>query len=258
GDLLGDLLGDGDVTRGGVEEDLAGLRVDDVAAGDLVDEVVGLARLDLDLLGGVEGLEDVGVGGGGGVHRPQQGDGGGLARLVDADAEGVLLGDVDLDPAAALRDDAAGVQLALAGLGLDDEVDAGRAVQLADDDALGAVDDELAAADHDRHVAEVDLLLDRLLLVEPEPDAKGPAVGQPELPAFVGAVAGLAQLVLDELQVERLVVALDREDLSEHRLQPDVLTLLRRQVELEEAVVGLGLHLGQVGHLDGVAEATEI
>ena len=46
------------------------------------------------------------------------------------------------------------------------KVDAGRAVQLADDDALGAVDDELAAADHDRHVAEVDLLLDRLLLVE--------------------------------------------------------------------------------------------
>ncbi len=38
----------------------------------------------------------------------------------------------------------------------------GRAVQLAHDDALGAVDDELAAADHDRQVAQVDLLLDRL------------------------------------------------------------------------------------------------
>ena len=49
----------------------------------------------------------------------------------------------------------------------------GRAVELADDDALGAVDDELAAADHDRHVAEVDLLLDRgLALVQAEPDAE--------------------------------------------------------------------------------------
>src|SRR5262249_1957921 len=38
----------------------------------------------------------------------------------------------------------------------------------------------------------------------------------------------------------------------------DVLPLLRRQVELEEAVVGLGLHVGQVGHLDGVAEAAEV
>ena len=94
------------------------------------------------------------------VHRPQQRHGRELAGLVDADAERVLLGDVDLDPAAALGDDAAGVQLLVARLDLDDEVDAGRAVELADDDALGAVDDELAAADHDRHVAEVDLFLD--------------------------------------------------------------------------------------------------
>ena len=90
-------------------------------------------------------------------------------------------------------------KLAVAGLGFDDEIDAGRAVQLADDDALGAVDDELAAADHDRHVAEVDFFLDRLLLVQAQPDAERPAVGQPQLPAFVGAVARLAQLVLDVL-----------------------------------------------------------
>ena len=129
------------------------------------------------------------------VHGPQQRHGRELAGLVDADAERVLLGDVDLDPAAALGDDAAAVQLAVAGLDLDDEIDAGRAVQLADDDALGAVDDELAAADHDRHVAEVDFFLDRLLLVEPQPDAERPAVGQPQLPALVGVVARLAQLV---------------------------------------------------------------
>src|SRR5207244_6191809 len=122
---------------------------------------------------GVEGLEDVGVGGVGGVHGPEQGHGGELAALVDADAEGFLLGDVDLDPAAALGDDAAGVQAALGALDLDGEIDAGGAVQLADDDALGAVDDELAAADHDRHVAEVDLLLNRLVLDEAQPDAEG-------------------------------------------------------------------------------------
>ncbi len=45
---------------------------------------------------------------------------------------------------------------------LDGEVHARRAVQLGDDHALGAVDDELAAADHDRDLAEVDLLLDGL------------------------------------------------------------------------------------------------
>ena len=76
-----------------------------------------------------------------------------------------------------------------------DEVDTGAAVQLAHHDALGTVDDELAAAEHDRQVAQVDFFLDRLLLVEPQPDAERPAVGQPQLPAFVRFVARLAELV---------------------------------------------------------------
>src|SRR5204863_3196113 len=123
--------------------DLAGLGVDDVAAGQLADQVLGLAGLNLDLLGGVERLDDVGVGGEGRVHGAQERHGGELARLVDADAEGVLLGDVDLDPAAALGDDAAGAQLAFARVVVDDEGDAAAAVQLADDDALGRVGAEL-------------------------------------------------------------------------------------------------------------------
>jgi hypothetical protein len=105
----------------------------------------------------------------------------------------------------ALGDDPAGVELAVAGLDLDDEVDAGRAVELADDDALGAVDDELAAADHDRHVAQVDRLLDgRLALVQAEPDVQGAAVGQAELAALVGLVARLAQVELDVFELQRL------------------------------------------------------
>ena len=69
-----------------------------------------------------------------------------------------------LDPAAALGDDAAAVQRAVAFLHFDEEVDARRAVKLVHDHALGAVDDELAAADHDRDLAEVDRFLDRLVL----------------------------------------------------------------------------------------------
>src|SRR5207237_9708166 len=136
------------------------------------------------------------------------------------------VGDVDLDPAAALGDDAAGVEPALAGLGLDDVIDAGGAVQLGDDDALGAVDDELAAADHDGHVAEVDLLLDGLLLVEAQPDLEGPAVGEAQLPALVGAVTRLAQLVLDVVEAKRFVVALDRKDLAQHPFEAVRVALL--------------------------------
>ena len=115
-----------------------------------------------------------------------------------------------------------------------DEVDARAAVQLADHDALGAVDDELAAAEHDRQVAQVDFFLDRLLLVQPQPDAERPAVGQPQLAAFVRLVARLAQLVAQVLELERLVVALDREDLAQHAFQAFVLALVGRRLVLQE------------------------
>ena len=147
----------------------------------------------------------------------------------------------------------------VARLDLDDEVDAGGAVELADDDALGAVDDELAAADHDRHVAEVDRLLDGgLALVEPEPDVERPAVGQAELAALVGFVARLAQVELDVFQLQGLVIALDREDLAEDPFQPRVGSLLGGDVGLEEPLVAPGLDLGQVGDREHVVDLAEI
>ena len=150
------------------------------------------------------------------------------------------------------------MQFAIRFGGVDDEIDAGRAVQLADDDALGAVDDELAAADHDRHVAEVDFFIDGLVLDEAQPDAEGPAVGEAELAALVGAVARLAQLVAHVLQRERLVVALDGEDLAQDAFQAGRRALFGRRVQLEEAVVGVRLDVGQRRNLDGVAEAAEV
>ena len=213
-------LGLGD-RRAAVDQDLAGRRVDDVAAGDPALELggrLGIGRVDL--VGFVKRLQDGLVARVLRAHRAQQRHRRELARLVDPHAQRVFLGDLQLDPASALGDDPAGVQLLVARLDLDDEVDAGRAVELADDDALGAVDDELAAADHDRHVTQVDRFLEgRLALVEPEPDVERPAVGQAELAALVGVVARLAQVVVEILELERLVVALDREDLAEDPFQ---------------------------------------
>ena len=123
---------------------------------------------------------------------------------------------------------------------LADEVDAGAAVQLADHDALGTVDDELAAAEHDRHVAEVDFFLDRLLFVQPQPDAERPAVGQPQLAAFVRRVARLAELVAHVLELERLVVALDREDLAQHAFDALILALLRSRCRAAETLRSCG------------------
>ena len=117
-------------------------------------------------------------------------------------------------------------------------------MQLADDDALGPVDDELAAAEHDRHVAEVDLFLDRLLFDEPQPDAERAAVRQAELPALGRRVARLAQLVAEILEPVLAVVAFDREDLAEDLLDSLALAFAGTAVELQETGVRLGLNAG--------------
>src|SRR5262249_16596589 len=61
----------------------------------------------------------------------------------------------ELDPGAAVRDDLRDVERLVFRV----EERARRAMELADDDALGAVDDERAVLGHQRDVAEVDLLL---------------------------------------------------------------------------------------------------
>ena len=75
---------------------------------------------------------------------------------VDADVQQILVVVLELHPAAAVGNDLA-EEIALRGNAL--EEDAGRAVQLGNDDALGAVDDEGAVVGHQRNFAEEDLLL---------------------------------------------------------------------------------------------------
>jgi len=259
-DLLRGVLGD---LLAAFHEDFTGsravLRIDHVGDGDLAFDLGGAAAVDEGLdAGGVEGPQDVGVLAVLGVHGPQQHHRRELAALVDADGETFLSGHVEFDPTAALGDDAAAVQAPLAAFHLDHEIDAGAAVQLADHHALRPVDDELPPAQHDGQVAEVHLLLDRLLLGEAQDDLHRPAVGEAQLAALVGLVAGLAQLVADILQAQRLVVALDGKDLAEDALQALVLALLPGDFVLQEGRVAAGLDLRQIGRRVGVTAAAEM
>src|SRR5690606_9970013 len=138
-DRLGDHLAARDDHRLAVlVEDV--LRAD--FAGDLLEPLV--AR-ELDRFDRIEELEDRRVVRERLGHRPQEHRRRELSALVDAHRERVLLGDVELDPAPALRDDAAGMEALFARVKLLGEVDSRRSVELADDDALGAIDDEFAA-----------------------------------------------------------------------------------------------------------------
>ncbi len=128
------------------------------------------------------------------------------------------------------------------------EEDAGAAVQLADDDALGAVDDERTGLRHQRDLAEVDLLLldvahDALAtlagVVDHELgrhlDRRG--VRHAALAALLDVVLRLLEVVADEDELARPVEVLDREDAAEDGLQADLRALVLRDVRLQELVV---------------------
>ena len=125
-----------------------------------------------------------------------------LALAVDSHVQQVLLVVIELDPAAAVRNDLAEEVVAVARRARRLEEHAGRAVQLGDDDALGAADDEGAVVGHQRDVPEEDLLFldvaNRLLargvlLVdrELERDLQRRGVVHPALATFVDVVLEL-------------------------------------------------------------------
>ncbi len=145
---LGDLLAlaDADVA----DLDVTARALPDQAVGDrpllrVVAQVHGVDAVERtdDLVGAAqpEGAQE---------HRGEE-----LALAVDADVEQVLGVVLELHPGAAVRDDLRDVEALVFRV----EERARRAVQLRDDDPLGAVDDERAVVRHQRDVAEVDLLL---------------------------------------------------------------------------------------------------
>ncbi len=114
---------------------------------------------------------------------------------VDADAEEALGVDLELHPGAAVRNDLPNEGMSP----LLREEDARRPVELGDNDALRAVDDEGAVVRHQGDVSEVDLLL----------------LDVPNRPLLRGALPRRGVLLVEDLQPER---HLERDGVSEPAL----------------------------------------
>ncbi len=146
-----------------------------------------------------------------------------LALAVDAHADGVALVDLELEPGTAARDDL-GREDVLVGRLVGDalEVDARRADELGDDDALGAVDDERAALGHQGEVTHEDgLALDLTGRVVDElgRHEERCGVGEVLLLALLGRVLRRLEAVLAEGERHGAAEVLDRGDLLEDLLQ---------------------------------------
>ena len=194
-----------------------------------------------------------------------------LAAAVDAEIQVVLGVELEVEPRAAVGNDARREQQLARGVGLAAvvlEEHARRAVQLRHDDALGAVDDERAGVGHERNLAHVDLLLlhfldgrlGRFLVHDRQAHlgAQRRGEGQPALLALLDVERRRAQRVAHELEARIARMALDREDRGERRLQTLVLAALGSDLGLQEGRVRFDLRRQQKRHRQHVARLAKL
>ena len=194
-----------------------------------------------------------------------------LAATVDADEQVVLRVEFEVQPGAAVRNDAGAIQqlagavrLALVVI----EEHARRTMQLRNDDTLGAVDDEGAVVGHQRHFAEIDLLLTDVLdalflrLTVEDHQAHGDFQRAGERQATNAALDffehRLIEAVLDVLEHRAAVVAGHREHRLEGRVQTRLLALGGRRVGLQELAIRVDLGGQQERNLQRVGQLAEI
>ena len=161
------------------------------------------------------------------AHRPQQHRDRQFALAVDAHEDFAFFVDFELQPGAASRHQVGDEDLFLRVLGRH-HVGAGRAHELGDDDALGAVDDEGAAVGHPREVAHEDGLLADLaglLVLEGDGRRERPRVGHVLLAALLDRVRRLLELELAEDDREVPRVVLDRGYVVDGLPQPATLRI---------------------------------
>jgi len=190
-----------------------------------------------------------------------------LALPVDADVHNVLGVELEVQPRTAIGDDAGGKEEFAAAVGLATvmiEEHAGRAVHLADDHPLGAVDDEGAVRGHERHVAHIHILLldidhgtgagvgidfkhDQ---AQRHPHRRG--IGHAALAALVHVIFRGFQFILDEIQLRRAGEILDREDAAQRLFEAG--DIADGRARAQELLIAFPLHLDQVRHLHGFGD----
>ncbi|ETC89470.1 hypothetical protein XHC_0993 [Xanthomonas hortorum pv. carotae str. M081] len=194
-----------------------------------------------------------------------------LATTVDTGEQRILRVELEVQPGAAVRNDAGAVEQLARTVGLATvvvEEHTRRAVQLREDHALGAVDDEGTVVGHQRDFAQIDLLLlhvldglgRRLAVVDHQAHghAQRRAVAHATLTAFTLVKHRLTQLVTDVFQRGVAAVAGNREHRLQRCVQTEVLALVLLHVFLQEFAVGVHLDRKQERHFENRALLTEI
>src|SRR5688500_4869671 len=134
-----------------------------------------------------------------------------------------------------------------------------RTMQLADNDAFGAVDHESALRRHERQFAHEHFFFLRAgLFLQQKSDMQWRAVSDAFPQAFQPIQLRLADFITVIIQNDFPIVTLDWEYLGEDRLQTEVFALARGDFRLQELFVGVDLHLDHVGRNDDLFDFSEV
>jgi hypothetical protein len=186
-----------------------------------------------------------------------------FAATVDTREQRIFRVELEVEPRTTVRNDARGEQqlaraVRLAAVVIEEH--ARRTMQLRDDHALGAVDDEGAGVSHERNFAHVDLLLldvldhflrSRAVFVINDQAHRGAqrrAIRHAAIAALALVERRFAEAIFDVLQRSIARVAGDREHRLQRRVQTFFGALLGRDFFLQKLAVGIGLDGQQVGY----------
>ncbi|MNG97286.1 hypothetical protein D3C79_563950 [compost metagenome] len=219
-------------------------------------------------VGGVEGIQHFfsAVTQGAQQHRGRQ-----FAATVDTHEHAVLRVELEVQPGAAVRDDASGVQQLAGAVSLATvvvEEHTRRTVQLGNDHTLGTVDNEGTVLSHQGDFTHVDFLLfdvlDRFVrrfLVEDDQahlDPQWDREGHATQDTFLHIEGGFAQAIAYVLQGSIAGVADDREYRFEGRVQADVAELILGCSRLQEFAIRIQLDGQEVRHIHDVRQLAKV
>ena len=205
------------------------------------------------------------------TQRAEQDRRGQLAATIDAHVQVVLRVKLEVQPGTTVWNHPCGVEQLARTMGLAlvvIEEHARRTVQLRNDHALRAIDDERAVVSHERQFAHVDLLLTHILdgfrlgvlVVDDQAHhhAQRRGVGHAANTAFLLIKHRITEPIAHVLECSTARIARHREDGIKGCVQPGGLPLLRRQINLQELTIGIDQRREQEGDFQRGFQLAEI
>ena len=139
------------------------------------------------------------------------------------------------------------------------KADARRSVQLADDNALRAIDNKSSALRHHRDFTDIDAFVyNGIFVFKSEINMKRSTVSIPVFDTVNDVLFRQTQRIGDELQDHLFIETFDREHFVENFLESLIFALIFWDIELQERFIGVDLNTDQIRYFQHVLQFSEI